>query len=114
MYASGMPDTREIKQVMGAYTVQYTDAARVQIEDMDDALCDAIQNKIRMVAAVDPYAHGTPTGQMRDRRHVVIDGMSVGFWVSTPVKVMTVFELRKSEFPQWSPRPEAFGRSGRG
>lgn len=94
----------------GAFHLQYTNAAHDQLKRMDSALCATVQEKLRIVAASDPYAHGAadPRTDHRDRRIVVVEGLLVTLWVAAPVRILTVINIHESRGgpcePHW-PEP---------
>jgi hypothetical protein len=85
----------------GGFWVQYTDSACTQLESLHDQTCTTVQEKLRVIAAVDPYAHGRtdPSIGHRDRRIVSIGEMLVTFWVSGDLKVLTVVNITPGEKP---------------
>lgn len=98
----------------GVFHVQYTDEASAQLARLDSHTCTAVQERLRVIASVDPYAHGRAdqvTG--RDRRMVDIENLVIIFWVSLPVRTLTVVSIHEGDTgpAQQQPRPPAPGVS---
>lgn len=81
----------------GGFRVQYTNSAQEQLSRLNSETFADIQKKLRVIAAVDPYAHGRadPGTGHRDIRVVGIDQTLVSFWVSHPVKTLTVVNVKE-------------------
>lgn len=99
------------------YRVQYTDKARSQMEDLDSELGEDFPDRIRTVVVSDPHAHGAATKDIHDRRRVMVGDISVYFWVSREVDVVTVFDVTpvkptdQGSTPP-GPEPDGGGDSG--
>lgn len=80
------------------FQTQYTDEALRQLKRLDEQLSITVQEKVRVIAASDPYAHGAPDSRTnhRDRRIVVIDGLLVTFWIIEPLRILTVVDIYES------------------
>jgi hypothetical protein len=81
----------------GAFQIQFTDEARKQLDRLDSHLSTTVQEKLHMVAAGDPYAHGAddPAIGHRDRRIVVIETLVVTLWVIAPLRILTIVNIRE-------------------
>lgn len=86
-------------QTKATYGVQYTDDASTQIEALSDDVQATVEQRVRTLAAFNPYAHGVQVDGIPDRRRVLVDGISVYFWVSEEVKMLTVFASVQEETP---------------
>lgn len=86
-------------QTPGGYLVQYTDDAIGQKAKLDEALCNRVEEAMRVIAAVNPYHHGVEQWNIRDRRRITIERASVLFIVSEQVKVLTVVNIETGSEP---------------
>lgn len=95
------------------FLVQYTSEADTQLSSLVYEISTAVQAKLSVVAAVDPYIHGhaDPLMGQRDRRVVVIADVRVTFWISDEVRVLTVMRIQQdgneTTWPTPNPGPPA-------
>lgn len=81
------------------FLIQYTDDARHQLSLLDNRTCTSVQEKLSVVAASDPHAHGRPDPPecQGDRRSMHIEGLVVTFWISRPVRLLTVVRIAQGD-----------------
>lgn len=74
------------------YRVQYAPASQSLLNGLDRKVREAIVERVYAASKGDPYAHGAPSLN-RDRRVVEIEGVTVVYFVSEMVRVLTVVDI---------------------
>lgn len=97
---------RSVIRPVGKYLIQYTDMAGQQAENLDESSRNAVQEKVHMVASLNPYAHGVQVEGIRDRRSMRVQDIDVLFWVSVSslFKVITVVKVERNNPMKRAPR----------
>lgn len=92
---------------MSKFQIQYTDQAHLQLSRLDNQTCASTQEKLHVISAVDPYAHGRtdPLVECRDRRIVDIETILLTFWISSTVRTITVVGISGTEEGRKFPLP---------
>ena len=90
------PLTEVPVQSPGGFDVQYTDDALGQASKLADDVRTRLYNHMAMVAAVNPYLHGTIAQDFGtdDRRSLDFESLTISFWLSRHVKILTVVDIR--------------------
>jgi len=95
------------------FLVQYTPDASTQLSSLAYDISTMVQEKLSVIAAVDPHAHGhvDPMVGHRDRRIVAIEDVRVTFWISVEVHVVTVMRIQQDgDETSWTDqRPDPTG-----
>lgn len=95
--------------IPGGYRVQYADEAQRQIEELPSELRAALQRKIQVASAVNPYTHGRVEGGIADRLRMHEERVSALVWVSSDVRVLTVVGVQiEDSDPELVTTPEDF------
>jgi len=90
------PLTKVPATPIGGFQVQYTDDATGQANALPEDVRTRLHQHLMMVGTVNPYLHGTPVRSYgaNDRRTLTFEILSVTFWLSGEVKVLTVVDIR--------------------